>query len=161
MKITPLQLTPFAALLLTLPLSAQEAAVPEFSKGMPDVKLGRKMTIDGQKAYRLTTALDSKGFSTTLAKVLGTGWRKRALTEDETFSVTAARTSAAECSLEVYENEKLPGIEIRASYSKEKKDDAHADVDVQVFRSKEGNGRNDDFPARRLGHFALHLTANM
>lgn len=136
MKITPLLLAPFAALLIALPLSAQEPAVPDFSKGMPDVKLERKMKIEGQEAYRLKTTLGSKEFSTTLGKFLGAGWRKRELTEDESFSLTAARTYVAECSLEIYENEKLPGIEIRASYSKEKKGDAHAQVDVQAFKSK-------------------------
>lgn len=135
MKITAL-LLPFAALLLALPLSAQESAVPDFSKGMPDVKLERKMKIEGQEAYRLKTTLGSREFSTTLVKFLGAGWHKRALTEDETFSLIAARTSVAECSLEIYKNGKFPGVEVRASYSKEKKGDAHAHVDVQAFKSK-------------------------
>lgn len=136
MKITPLLLLPFAALLLALPLSAQDSAVPDFSKGMPDAKLERKMKIQGQEAYRLKTTLGSKEFSTTLVKFLGAGWHKRALTADESFSLTAARTYVAECSLEMYKNEKFPGIEVRASYSREKKGDAEAHVDIQAFKSK-------------------------
>ena len=60
-----------AIVLLVLPLSAQEPAVPDFSKGMPDVK-GEK--IDGNETFHLKTALGSKEFSTTLSKFLGAGW---------------------------------------------------------------------------------------
>ena len=109
--------------------------MPDFSKGMPDVKLERKMKIDGQEGYRLTTALRNEEFSTRLGKFLGEGWRKRALTENETFSLTAARSEGAEVSLNAYKNANLPGVEIRASYLKEKKGDTHAQIDIQVFRS--------------------------
>ncbi len=133
MKSTALPLT-FAALLLALPLSGQEPTVPDFSKGMPDVKLERKQNIDGQEAYRLTTTLGSKEFSTTLAKFLGVGWRMRELTDNEKFSISMARTAGAEVSLAAYGNANLPGVEIRGAYLKEKKGDAHARIDVQVFR---------------------------
>ena len=75
MNIT-LLLSPLATLLLALPLSAQELAVPDFSKGMPDANLERKQKIYGQEAFSLKTVLSFKGFSTTLSKFLGAGWRQ-------------------------------------------------------------------------------------
>ena len=52
--------------LLTLPLSAQEPGVPDFSKGIPDVNLEKKGKANGTEHFHLTTALSHKEFFTNL-----------------------------------------------------------------------------------------------
>ena len=56
MKITTL-LSPLAVLMLALPLSAQEPAVPDFSKGMPDAKLESKLEVLGRDRTRAVRIL--------------------------------------------------------------------------------------------------------
>ena len=121
-----------AIVLLVLPLSAQEPAVPDFSKGMPDVK-GEK--IDGNETFHLKTALGSKEFSTTLSKFLGAGWGKRKLNlEEMTLAANKGRASSAEVNLAVYENAKLPGVNVRVFYLKHKAENARSSVEIVVIR---------------------------
>lgn len=121
-----------AIVLLVLPLSAQEPAVPDFSKGMPDVK-GEK--IDGNETFHLKTALGSKEFSTTLSKFLGAGWGKRKLNlEEMTLAANKGRASSAEVNLAVYENAKLPGVNVSVFYLKHKAENARSSVEIVVIR---------------------------
>ena len=120
---------------LVLPLSAREPAVPDFSKGMPDVKLEKKEKINGNETFHLKTALGSKEFSTTLSKFLGAGWSKRKLTPEEMIlAANKGRASSAEVNLAVYENAKLPGVDIRIIHLKPKEENARSSVDIVVIR---------------------------
>ena len=69
--------------LIALPLFAQEIAVPDFSKGMPDVNLEKKDTISGRETFHLKITLTLEGFSTALSKFLGAGWSYRNLKREE------------------------------------------------------------------------------
>ncbi|MDA7613467.1 hypothetical protein N8598_04145, partial [Akkermansiaceae bacterium] len=124
-----------AIVLLVLPLSAQEPAVPDFSKGMPDVKLEKGEKIDGNETFHLKTALGSKEFSTTLSKFLGAGWGKRKLNlEEMTLAANKGRASSAEVNLAVYENAKLPGVNVRVFHLKHKAENARSSVEIVVIR---------------------------
>ncbi|MCB1098524.1 MAG: hypothetical protein KDN22_23330 [Verrucomicrobiae bacterium] len=134
MKITIL-LSPFAVLMLALPLSAQERAVPDFSKGMPDAKLESKLEAHGEETFILTTALSSKEFSTTLSKFLGAGWAKRAINSEEKIPLAASSmglTSIAEVNVAVYENAKIPGVDVEVMYVKYKEVNAVSRVTISV-----------------------------
>lgn len=120
---------------LTFPISAQELVVPDFSKDMPDVTLERKEAINGLRIYHLKTALSSKEFSTTLSKFLGAGWGKRKLTQEEMILVAnKGRASNAEVSLAVYQNSKIPGVDIHVLHLKQKEENAGSSVEIHVMR---------------------------
>jgi hypothetical protein len=124
--------------LLVLPLSAQELTIPDFSKGMPDVNLEKTEKSNGQEVFHLKTTLSSKKFSTTLEKFLGEGWGKRKLNREEMFlAANKGRTSNAEVNLAVYENAKVPGVDIRVIHLKHKEEDVGFSVEIVVFREEE------------------------
>ena len=126
-----------AIALLVLPLSAQELAVPDFTKGVPDVKLEKKEKINGNETFYLKTALSSKEFSTTLGKFLGPGWGGRKLDQEEmALAANKGRTSNATVNLSVYENAKVPGGDIRVIHLKPKKEDAGSSVEIIVIRDE-------------------------
>ena len=125
-----------AALLAFLPLgTAQDLVVPDFSKGMPDVKLEEKDMISGQEIFHLKTVLSSKEFSATLTKFLGVGWRARKLKREEMIlAANKSRNSNAEVNLAVYEHAKSRGIDIRVIHLKYKKENAGCGVEIAVLR---------------------------
>ena len=128
-----------AIALLVLPLSAQEPAVPDFSKDMPDVKLEKREKIDGNETFHLKTALGSKEFFTTLSKFLGAGWGQRKLNPEEMIlAANKGRASSAEVNLAVYENAKLPGVDIRVFHLKPKEGNAGSSVEITVIRKEKG-----------------------
>jgi len=128
-----------AIALLVLPLSAQEPAVPDFSKGMPEVNLEKREKIDANETFHLKTALASKEFSTTLSKFLGAQWNKRKLNPEEMiFAANKGRASNAEVNLAVYENAKVPSVDIRVIHLKHKEGNAGSSVEITVIREKEG-----------------------
>ncbi len=124
-----------AALLAFLPLgTAQDLVVPDFSKGMPDVKLEEKDMISGQEIFHLKTVLSSKEFSATLTKFLGVGWRARKLKREEMIlAANKSRNSNAEVNLAVYEHAKSPGVDIRVIHLKYKKENAGCGVEIAVL----------------------------
>jgi hypothetical protein len=130
--------------LLALPLSAEELAVPDFSKGMTEVTLAKKKKIIGGEIFNLKTALDSKAFSVTLRKFLGAGWRNRKLKNEEMIlSANKARTSNSTVNLSVYENAKLPGVDIRVFHLKPKEGGADSTVEITVIREENDDSRNE------------------
>ena len=135
MKVTTL-LSPLAVLMLTLPLSAQEPAVPDFSKGMPDAKLESKLDVHGEEAFVLSTALSSKEFSTALNKFLGAGWAKREINPEEKIPTAASMglAATAEVNISVYENPKLPGVNVEVMHAKYKEGNADSRVTISVNR---------------------------
>jgi len=136
MKITTL-LSPLAILVLTLPLSAQEPAVPDFSKGMPDAKLESKLDVHGEEAFILSTALSSREFSTALNKFLGAGWTsKREINPEEKIPTAASMglAATADVNISVYENPKLPGVNVEVMHAKYKKGNADSRVTISVNR---------------------------
>lgn len=124
-------------LLLALPLSAQELAVPDFSEGMSDVNLEKQEKVNGQETFHFTTALDSKEFSATLRQFLGAGWGTRTLNREEMILAgPKARKSNSTVSLSVYENAKLPGIEVLVFHLTPKEGDAKSTVEITVIRAE-------------------------
>ena len=92
------------AALLAFPVSATEPSVPDFSKGMPGVKLEKNEKAHGNETFELKTALSSKEFSTTLIKFLGPGWGGRKLNPEEMIlAANKGRTSNAIVNLAVYQ----------------------------------------------------------
>ena len=122
--------------MLTLPLSAQEPAVPDFSKGMPDAKLESKLDVHGEEAFVLSTALSSKEFSTALNKFLGAGWAKREINPEEKIPTAASMglAATAEVNISVYENPKLPGVNVEVMHAKYKEGNADSRVTISVNR---------------------------
>ena len=135
MKVTTL-LSPLAVLMLTLPLSAQEPAVPDFSKGIPDAKLESKLDIHGQDAFILSTALSFEEFFTALNKFLGAGWARREINPEEKIPTAASMGLAgkAEVNISVYENPKLPGVNVEVMHAKYKEGNADSRVTISVNR---------------------------
>ena len=128
-----------AIALLVLPLSAQEPTVPDFSRGMPDVKLEKREKIDGNETFHLKTALGSKELSPTLSKFLGAGWGTRKLNREEMIlAANEGRTSNAEVYLAVYENARIPGVDIRVIHLKHKEGYAGSGVKITVIRKEKG-----------------------
>ncbi|WP_169972701.1 hypothetical protein [Tautonia rosea] len=127
---------PLCLLLFAVPLSAQELTVPDFSKGIPDVNLERKLKINGQEIYSLKTALSAKEFSTTLSKFLGAEWRKRTLSPEEmSLAANTGLTSIAEVNLFVYENAKIPDIDVQVMHVKYNEGNEDSRVQILVIRS--------------------------
>ena len=123
--------------LFTFPIFAQDLAIPDFSKGMPDVNLERKEKVNDQETFHLRTVLVSKEFSTALSEFLGAGWRHRTLKREEMIlSAERARTSNATVNLSIYENAKLPGVDIRVLQLKPKKAGADSTVEITVMRAE-------------------------
>jgi hypothetical protein len=135
MKVTTL-LSPLAVLMLTLPLSGQEPAVPDFSKGMPDAKLESKLDDHGEEAFILSTALSFKEFSTAMIKFLGAGWAKREINPEEKIPTATSMglAATAEVNISVYENPKLPGVNVEVMHAKYKEGNADSRVTVSVNR---------------------------
>lgn len=132
-----IQTIPAAVALLVLPLSAQELAVPDFTKGIPDVNLERNEKVNGNETFHLKTALSYRDFSTTLGKFLGPGWGRRKLVrEDMALAADRGRTSNATVNLAVYENPKVPGVDIRVIHLKSKEKDAGSRVEIVVIRDE-------------------------
>ncbi len=128
-----------AIALLVLPLSAQEPTVPDFSKGMPDVKLEKREKIDGNETFHLKTSLASKEFFTTLSNFLGAGWGMRKLNREESILAgNKARTSNAEVCLAVYENARIPSVDIRVIHLKHKEENAGSSVEITVIGKEKG-----------------------
>ena len=121
--------------LLATALSAELPAVPDFSKGMPEMNLERKEVIDGTETFHLKTPLNSKEFSAVLSKFLGAGWGKRKLSQEEMIlAATRGRASNGEVSLAVYENPKVPGIEIQVIHLKRKEANPGPNVEISVIQ---------------------------
>ncbi|NNC89136.1 MAG: hypothetical protein HKN82_11815 [Akkermansiaceae bacterium] len=132
MKITT-RLSPLAVLLLAFSLSAQEPAVPDFSKGMPDVKLEKKLKIQGQEAFILKTSLGSGDFAKTLGKFLGDGWRRLAPDNHEGNGM-ADGANIAGLGFSVYRNADFPGVDLQVIHADYKKADADSRVTILVIR---------------------------
>jgi hypothetical protein len=132
----PTLLSPLAVLMLTLPLSAQEPAVPDFSKGIPDAKLESKVGDHGEEAFILSTALSFKEFSATMNKFLGAGWTKREIDLEEKIPAAASMGLAetAEVNLSVYENPKLPGVNVEVMHATYKEGNVDSRVTISVNR---------------------------
>ena len=129
-------LSPLGALLLAMPLLAQEVAVPDFSKGMPDAKLKLKLNTHGDETFILTTALSATEFSTALGEFLGAGWCKRVVDPEESmaFAVSMGLTSIAEVNISAYENAKIPGVNVQVIHAKYKEWNADSRVTISVNR---------------------------
>ena len=123
--------------LLALPLSANEPGVPDFSKGMPDVNLEKKEKANGDDIFKLKTALSSKQFTTTLTKFLGPGWGMRKLNREEMIlAANKGRASNAEVSLAIYDNAKVPGVDIRVIHLKHKEGNRASSAEITVIREE-------------------------
>jgi hypothetical protein len=130
-----IRLTSLLYLLFALSLAAEQPAIPDFSKGMPDVNLERKEKVNKQENFYFKTALSSKEFSAALNKFLGAGWGKKKLSEEEMdFAMNLARTSNVEINLAVYRNDKIPGVDIRVIHMKQKERVAKYRVEISVIR---------------------------
>ena len=129
-------LSTLGALLLAMPLFAQDVAVPDFSKGMPDAKLKLKLNTHGDETFILTTALSSTEFSTALGEFLGAGWGKRAIDPEEimAFADSMGLTSIAEVNIFEYENAKIPGVSVQVMHAKYKEGNADSRVTISVNR---------------------------
>ncbi len=129
-------LSTLGALLLAMPLLAQDVAVPDFSKGMPDAELKLKLNTHGNETFILTTALSSTEFSTALGDFLGAGWGKRAVDPEESmaFADSMGLTSIAEVNIFEYENAKVPGVNVQVMHAKYKEGNADSRVTISVNR---------------------------
>jgi len=124
--------------LIMLPLFAQNSALPDFTKGMPNVDFERKLKIDGQETFEMKTALIEKEFSTTLNKFLGAGWVKQKLNAKEMLHAAAkGRTTNSVVNFSVYGNEKKPGVRLWAFHLKHKEANSISKVEITVVREKE------------------------
>ncbi len=103
---------------------------------MPDAKLVTKLKVHGEEAFILSTALSSKEFSTALSKFLGAGWAKRAINPEEKIPSAASMglTSTAEVNISVYENAKIPGVDVEVMHVKYKEGNADSRVTISVNR---------------------------
>ena len=130
-----IRLSSLLILLTAMSLAAQEPAVPDFSKGMPDAALQKKERVGEREIFHLKTALGSKEFSNRLRRFLGAGWRKRSLSKgDMILAASKGRFSNAVVNLSVFGNAKLPGVTVRALHLKPKKEDAESIVEIEVIR---------------------------
>ncbi|MCO6044051.1 hypothetical protein NG895_09030 [Aeoliella sp. ICT_H6.2] len=117
-------------------LGDRKSAVPDFSKGMPDVNLVGKLKIKGQETFSFKTALNTGDFSIKLSNFLGAGWRKRTLNPEEmSLAASMGQIANAEANLSVYENAKIPGVDIRVIHLKDKEGKAESRVEIHVLRS--------------------------
>ena len=133
--------------LLAFPVSAREPSVPDFSKGMPDVNLEKKEKANGDDIFKLKTALSSKQLTTTLTKFLGPGWGKRKLNREEMIlAANKGRTSNAEVNLAVYENAKIPGVDIRVIHLKHKEENRASSVEIRVIREEGAFAQKENAP---------------
>ncbi len=125
------------AALLAFPHSAAEPSVPDFSKGMPGVKLEKNEKVNGNETFQLKTALSSKEFSTTLIKFLGPGWGRRKLNPEEMIlAANKGRTSNAIVNLAVYKSAKVPGVNIRVIHLEYKEGNRGPSVEIAVIREE-------------------------
>ena len=125
------------AALLAFPVSATEPSVPDFSKGMPGVKLEKNEKAHGKETFELKTALSSKEFSTTLIKFLGPGWGGRKLNPEEMIlAANKGRTSNATVNLAVYKSAKVPGVNIRVIHLEYKEGNRDPSVEITVIRKE-------------------------
>ena len=123
--------------LLAFPVPASEPSVPDFSKGMPDVKLEKKEKANGDDIFKFKTALSSRQFTTTLTKFLGPGWDTRKFNREEMIlAANKGRTSNAEVTLAVYEKAKVPGVDIRVIHLRPKEENAGSSVEISVIREE-------------------------
>lgn len=120
--------------LIVGPLSAREAAVPDFSHGLPGVKLERNEKANGNEIFHLLTGLDSKAFEVTLGEFLGAGWRTRKLGQEEIrFAASKGRFTNYVVHLVIYENPKVPGVTIRVLYLDSKQEGAGSRVEIAML----------------------------
>ncbi len=139
---------------LATTLDARDAAVPDFSEGMPNASLEKKEIIDGKETYHLKTVLSSKEFSGTLRRFLGDGWNTRTLTKEEmVLASTKGRALNAVVNLSVYENAKLPAVEIRVIHFKYKGGNTGPEVEIMIIRQE------PDFPRAKLEAVVAQLRA--
>ena len=141
MKITQHIFVPLVAgmAFLAFPASASEPGVPDFSKGLPDVSLEKKAKTDGKDIFHFKTSLGAKQFSTTLTKFLGPSWGLRKLHREEMIlAASKGRTPGAEVNLAVYENAKVPGVDIRVIYLKHKERTRGSIVEIAVIGGGKG-----------------------
>jgi len=130
-----IRLSSLLLLLVALSLAAQEPAVPDFSKGMPDAALQKKERVGDREIFHLKTALGSKEFSNRLRRFLGAGWRNRTLSKDDMIlAASKGRFSNSVVNLSVCENTKLPSVKVRAIHLKPKKEGAESLVEIEVIR---------------------------
>ena len=122
-------------LLFVTSLAAAEPAVPDFSKGMPNVTVDHIAKVGTHETFHLKTANSSKEYLGNLRLFLGAGWTKRKLNQAEmTLAARKGRMMNAEIGLTVHVNAKLPGVEIRVIHFKPKQANAGNTVEVAVFR---------------------------
>lgn len=123
--------------LFAFPVSASEPGVPDFSKGMPDVNLEKKEKTNGNETFQFKTALGSGEFNTTLSKFLGPGWGTRKLNREEMFhAANKGRFSNVTVNLAVYENAKVPGVDIRVFHLKHKEGNRGSSVEITVIQEE-------------------------